>query len=288
MESAFVGIDVAFAKRKRLPIVIARWRDGRLIPEPLRGLDVAPPRGHGNAATIDDSIVASFVEETVTYLQQVSRSLSLRIERIAIDSPSAPCRADRKRRAAEVAMDHAGIRCFATPTEIAWQGIRRKAREHLDCGGAHNRFPHANQLWMLVGFRLFEQLRDVAPCLEVFPQATARVVGAGSVHKLKAQGVEEQLRETARYTGWPTFDDRGPLFGEIAFCPAHDRLDAYLSAWVAALEPGERRAFGEPPDDVIWTPRVNDALLQSPEIARPCEHGMRPTRDDRALRGVHW
>jgi len=33
-------------------------------------------------------------------------------------------------------------------------------------------------------------------------------------------------------------------------------LDAYLSAWVASLEEPDRVAYGRPPDDAIWVPRV--------------------------------
>ena len=35
-----------------------------------------------------------------------------------------------------------------------------------------------------------------------------------------------------------------------------DRLDAYLCAWIASLPETERRAYGSPPDDVIWVPRI--------------------------------
>jgi len=34
--------------------------------------------------------------------------------------------------------------------------------------------------------------------------------------------------------------------------PLHDRLDAYLAAWVASVGESEREALGSPPDDVIW------------------------------------
>lgn len=55
---------------------------------------------------------------------------------------------------------------------------------------------------------------------------------------------------------------------EIAFGPAHDRLDAYLSAWVTALDEDDRVAFGDAPDDVIWVPIVGLAksLAQPPSL----------------------
>lgn len=43
MTQAFAGIDVACAKRKRLPIVIARWHEGRLLPERLAEVAFSDP-----------------------------------------------------------------------------------------------------------------------------------------------------------------------------------------------------------------------------------------------------
>jgi hypothetical protein len=119
---------------------------------------------------------------------------------------------------------------------------------------------------MIVGFALFRELERIAPCIEVFPQATARVLGSGAVHKSKAGGIEAQLAEAARYTGWPSTERDMTDFEDLGFGDRHDRLDAYLSAWVAALEEPERRAFGTPPDDVIWTPRIGDGTFQRPVI----------------------
>lgn len=55
----------------------------------------------------------------------------------------------------------------------------------------------------------------------------------------------------------------------IAFGPQHDALDAYLSAWVAALDEKQRIALGDPPDDVIWVPR-SDSL--------PSSNGWKPSK----------
>ena len=270
MTNAFVGIDVAFAKRKRLPVSVCTWRDGRLVPEALRLLPFEPPRGQGNVATLDETRVSEFVRDAVDYVLRVCDELRLTPRRIAIDAPSAPRAEGVRRRAAEAAMDEAGISCFTTPTATEFDGIREKVRRHLVEGGPENRLPHANQLWMLVGFRLFAELADVAPCIEVFPQATARVLGAGRVHKGKAGGVEAQLAEAARHTGWPADNPVDPHFSDIGFGPAHDRLDAYLSAWVAGLEENDRIPFGSAPDDVIWTPRLGLAEYEKPKVeAKP-------------------
>src|SRR5262249_17945436 len=119
-----------------------------------------------------------------------------------------------------------------------------------------SRLPHANQLWMFIGFALFKRLRVEWECLEVYPQATMRTLGASSIHKSKRGGVSGQLEVVSRYTGWP--DPSVPQLSEalrgVVRAPLHDALDAYASAWVASLDPQKRSAFGSPPNDVIWVP----------------------------------
>ena len=115
--------------------------------------------------------------------------------------------------------------------------------------------PHANQLWMLVGFELFRQLREIWDCLEVFPQATVARIDASSEHKSKREGLRAQLRAVARLTGWPQPPAPAGLFN-LGYGSLHDKLDAYLSAWVAALKESERVPIGRPPSDVIWVPRA--------------------------------
>ena len=65
----------------------------------------------------------------------------------------------------------------------------------------------------------------------------------------------EPLAAIARCTGWPDPPTEEALKA-VVNGPAHDGLDAYMSAWVAALEPGDRRALGRPPDDAIWVPSL--------------------------------
>ena len=77
MNSAFVGIDVACAKRKRLPVSVCTWRDGRLVPKALRLLPIEPPRGQGNVATLDRTRVLAFVREAVDYVVRVCDELRL-------------------------------------------------------------------------------------------------------------------------------------------------------------------------------------------------------------------
>lgn len=254
----FVGIDVAFAQKKRLPIVIARWQDGRLVPFPLRTLLFQPPRGAGNAATLDEAAVRRFAGEAVDYVEAVCRFLNATPVRIALDAPSMPTPHGESRRKAERALDAEGISCFTTPSAEAFKGIKAKVRAHLDAGGTVNRLPHANQLWMLVGFELHRAFSQVAPCLEVFPQATVKLMGASGIYKMKQGGVSAQLSAVSRFTGWPTANADFESLQNIAFGPSHDGLDAYLSAWVAALDEHQRLALGSPPNDVIWVPRLKD------------------------------
>jgi uncharacterized protein DUF429 len=108
---------------------------------------------------------------------------------------------------------------------------------------------------MLVGFELFRRLRHDWECLEVYPQAIAASLGARDIHKSHRDGVRQQLAAAARYTGWPVVHEIASL-DRVCYGSNHDRLDAYLAAWVASLEHGDRRAIGCPPDDVIWVPRL--------------------------------
>jgi hypothetical protein len=69
------------------------------------------------------------------------------------------------------------------------------------------------------------------------------------------------LSAVAAHTGWPAPPDLAAL-RQVAAAPLHDCLDAYLAAWVASLEPGDREPCGEPPGDVIWIPRVTPRVVR--------------------------
>jgi hypothetical protein len=253
---AFAGIDVAFAKRKRLPVSLCVRDERGVIPLPVAAPAAPnPPRGRGNAATLHENVVADFAEEVADYLRQLETHFAVKIRRIGIDAPSDPRVAGASRRKAEAALDLRRINCFTTPSSADFVRIRNKARGHLEAGGSESRLPHANQLWMLVGFAVFERLRREWDCLEVFPQATVCVLGANALHKSQRGGVDAQLAVVAQFTGWPQ-PPRGASLKTVVHGPAHDGLDAYMSAWVAALGIDERLAFGQPPDDAIWVPQL--------------------------------
>ena len=257
---AFAGIDVAFAKRKYLPIAVCVWRNGKLCPLSLRSKQVpAPPQGHGNAVIIRDShTVKDFAESTLRYLREVEKSFGVAIRRIAIDAPSDPKTDGATRREAEKGLDSRGINCITTPDTQQFRAIRLKALAHLARGGEQSRLPHANQLWMLVGFELFKTLRQEWECLEVFPQAIARVLESAKIHKTKNPGLLCQLSAVACFTGWPDTVSKQCL-KDIGYGSFHDRLDAYLSAWVASLDRDQREPIGMPPNDVIWIPLIRFA-----------------------------
>jgi hypothetical protein len=190
------------------------------------------------------------------YIAKLCDRLKLNPTRIGIDAPNAPRDREIPRRVAEVALDRAGIRCFPTPSADEFDQIRAKVLRHLAAGGAEVCIPHSNQLWMLPGFAIFEELSQLAPCLEVFPQATVRAIGAGQIHKSQPGAVGNQLAAATPYVGWPLGVDGGSALRDIAWGAPHDRLDAYLSAWVASLEESDRMAYGNPPKDAIWVPRI--------------------------------
>lgn len=268
-KTAFAGIDVAFAKGKRLPVVVCTWQGDRLIPQALRRLPFEPPIGLGNVQSCIAGQVDRFARLAVDYIQRIESELNLEIVRIGIDAPSAPRLDNVRRRAAEVALDAAGISCFSTPSWAEFEAIRLKVTSHLAAGGAESRLPHANQLWMQVGFALFREFGAIKECVEVYPQATVRQLGAGSLHKFKSGGVDAQLTAVSARTGWPAGRPDEPQFEEIAWGPRHDQLDAYLSAWVAALDVPNRISFGEPPHDAIWVPRVGNLKTRTPVASAP-------------------
>lgn len=255
VDQAFAGIDVAFAKRKTLPLCVVRWIGNRLTPLDLRREGVPPlPRGSGNRASLDTATVAAFAEQTVAVLDALSDVYGLSIERVAIDAPSSPCSADLARRRAERAMDTLGLRCIPTPTEARFLDVRSKCAAHIAGGGADARLPHANQLWMFVGFSLFSAVGRSRMVLEVYPHAIVRSLGVSARHKSTPEGYFAQLSAAARATGWSEPSQLEAALRRHVPGARHDRLDAFLSAWIAALPPDALQACGAPPDDVIWVP----------------------------------
>ncbi len=256
-ENAFIGIDVAFAKKKLLPICVCVIRNNRLYPLVLKDNSNLPlyPRGRGNKLAIDTSVVENFAEEALAYICAIENKFDIKIVRIAIDAPSAFRRPEVERREAEKAMDRLGISCFATPSKEDFDNIIKKVKNHLGSGGSESMIPHANQLWMLAGFSLFEKLRSKYECIEVFPQAIVTALKCSKVHKSKKDGLTTQEKAAWNATGWTECDT--PELRSAVFGSPNDRLDAYLSAWIASLPEKERTCHGNKlSDDVIWTQKA--------------------------------
>lgn len=93
-------------------------RQDNEIREPLllRKESFIPPRGQGNAKTLNDDVVREFAESTVKYMRDVERTCGVAIRRIAIDAPSDPKIDGLPRREAEKGLDKRGISCITTPT----------------------------------------------------------------------------------------------------------------------------------------------------------------------------
>ena len=254
-KEAYVGIDVAFAKQQRLPVVVCTRQGRRLVPLPLREMESRPPRGQGNAKSIEPTTVRAFAEETTHYLHAVEAAYRVRIQLVAVDASREPKRNDSPRRECERGLDERRISCITTPSGEDFEHIRNRVRAHLAAGKSEATLPAANQLWMLVGFALFERLSREWECLEVFPQAIAVALNAHADHKRSQAGRRAQLAAAARHTGWPPSGDLSGL-AQVGFGSQHDRLDAYLAAWVASLDERDREAIGRPPRDVIWVPSV--------------------------------
>jgi predicted nuclease with RNAse H fold len=252
---AYIGIDLAIAKNKLLPICVCKIDRNRLLPLRLPRRE-GYPRGKGNRFAIDPNKVDMFVQEVIDYLKRIEMELKIRIVRIAIDAPSAFRRSDISRREAEKAMDKLKISCFSTPSECDFKTIIKKVIKHFEEEGEESNIPHANQLWMLAGFALFKKLRENNyECIEVFPQAIVKFLGCSQKHKSTQKGLEKQLMAACKSTGWDNNSDNfKTTLKSCVFGSMHDKLDAYLSAWIASLPKKCRTCHGNiNKDDVIWT-----------------------------------
>ena len=123
IKQLYVGIDVAFAKKKRLPICAAYLDGKRLTPLRLDEYDLpAIPRGSGNVASLQSEVVEEFVTAVGHHLHTLEDRLSSNIEVVAIDAPSDYSSGGR--RESEAGLSKAGISSFSTPTAEKFEEIR--------------------------------------------------------------------------------------------------------------------------------------------------------------------
>ena len=256
MPSVYIGIDVACATGKRLPICVVSPAHPITPLSVPKHLAAAIPRGVGNQEITAAAPFEKAAREVVGAVRRIEIEMGWRVERIAIDAPaSAP---ERGARASETELGRRGLSSFRTPAKGVWAAIREQCAEHIRQGGTAASLPHANKIWMLFGFALFAQLRNdlQAEVIEVYPFAIVRELLPRCQHKSTEKGYRDQLDAVAARTGW---DDPAKLEASLkAAVPGsrHDRLDAFMVAWVASLSVEQRRAIGDAkrPDDAIWVP----------------------------------
>jgi predicted nuclease with RNAse H fold len=253
--SVYVGIDVACAIGKRLPICVVSAGyplTPLTIPKRLAG---AIPRGVGNKEITAVSPFREAARGVVSTIGQILDEMGWHVERTAVDAPAAPPATGS--RASENELGRLGLSSFRTPAASAWAGIQEMCVDHLGSGGSAATLPHANKIWMLFGFELFASLKSglKAEVIEVYPFAIVRALLPACQHKTTEQGYRDQLNAVAARTGWEPQHLEARLKATVPGS-RHDRLDAFMAAWVASLPPERRRAFGDAqqPDDAIWVP----------------------------------
>lgn len=181
--SVFIGIDVACAAGKRLPICVVSPAHPLMpikIPKSLAGLI---PRGVGNKEIAAAAPFRSTARGAVSAISRIAAEMGWQVERIAVDAPAAPPGAGS--RVSEIELGRAGLSSFRTPPADAWEGIRETCANHLRLGGSAATLPHANKIWMLFGFELFACLRSGlgAEVIEVYPFAIVRTLLPKYEHK---------------------------------------------------------------------------------------------------------
>ena len=143
-----------------------------------------PPEMPGNVGIVDAAVRAELAGEVVEYLRAVEEGWGVRIQRVGIDAPREARPAGMDLRACEAALKERGISFIQTPDQCVFDRIPADVAAYLRDPSTREGLPHANQIWMLFGFELFRVLSEAGwECLEVYPQATVRVIGAGVRHK---------------------------------------------------------------------------------------------------------
>jgi predicted nuclease with RNAse H fold len=276
----YAGIDVACARNKRLPLCFVARDGARLVPLSIPGaLRERIPRGSGNSEVGAERPFRAQAQQLSRALREIAAASTWNIVRIAIDAPAAP--PQHGPRNCEKQLTMTGISCFQTPDRTSWGLITRECRQHLQDRAPLSRLPHANRIWMLYGFEIFTAFRGSGiEAVEVYPQSIARtLLGGECLHKSTNEGYAQQLEAVARVTGWRRNELEYALAAAVPGT-RHDRLDAFMAAWVATLEQGQRSVYGDEndPDDAIWTPRAAWAW-----VARPTRFAT-PWRRDELIR----
>lgn len=254
----FVGIDVACARSKPLPICVVKREGEKVIPVEFRE---EFPCGPGNKEITEPCPFRALARLVTMKFVEFCEGKRWHVKRVAIDAPaSAPSAGQR--RSCEENMSKLRLSSFQTPDVGRWEEIKEVCRQHLKQGGSLSKLPYSNKIWMLYGFELFSALRstNLFQVIEVYPYAIVSELLPGCAHKSTKDGYNNQLSEIALRTGWSA-DLLEEQLRRTTFGGKHDRLDAFMAAWVASLQLGKLRAYGNSKnaDDSIWIP--NQRLL---------------------------
>lgn len=251
----YIGIDVACAVGKKLPVCVVSAGHPLMplvVPRHLAGLI---PRGAGNKEILAAKPFQKTARGVVNAINRIVDENAWKVERIAVDAPAAPPATGY--RLSESELTRLGLSSFTTPALPAWLGICEKCANQLRIGRAASTLPYANKIWMLYGFELFAAFRSelMVEVIEVYPFAIIRALLPACAHKSTEQGYQNQLAAIAARTGWEPQALEARLEATVSGS-RHDRLDAFMAAWVASLPSERRRAFGDAqrPDDSIWVP----------------------------------
>jgi len=253
----FIGIDVACAKGKRLPICCVTKKGRRIepidLPDDVKG---AIPRGPGNIEIQQPQPFRSLAAEVAGALYKLAADGTYSIERIAIDAPAkGPTHSERH---SERQLFDRRQSCFKTPIQKRWdEEIVPRCHKHLDEGGSLARIPFANMIWMRYGFELFAAIRlKNFKVIETYPNSIVKVIAPNAERKTKAEGYRQQRDAISDRTGSSAKGLEDALKRTVSGSK-DDRLDAFMCAWVASLSCDELCAYGDKNnhDDCIWVPK---------------------------------
>ena len=189
-------------------------------------------------------------------INRIAEEMGWRIERIAVDAPAAPPATGS--RASEIELGRCGLSSFRTPPTSAWADIIKKCVDHLRGGGTAATLPYANKIWTLAALSSSNSRRS-----DLTPKSSRSIRSPLSEHCCQYASTSRRTRDTgiSLLQLRPVRDGCLPQKLEARLTETvpgsrHDRLDAFMAAWVASLPRAQRRAFGdaERSDDAIWVP----------------------------------
>ena len=109
--STYVGIDVACAKGKRVPLCFVNYQGNQLVPQPITAeLRRRIPKGLGNVEIKSEHPFRLSADALASALVEIAAERDWNIRCVAIDAPAAP--PEQGTRSCERELSKAGISCF--------------------------------------------------------------------------------------------------------------------------------------------------------------------------------